>query len=367
MKTRTVTSLLLLAAAAAAQSTIVPSAVATAKPTSSQFYSSNVFYSTTSATTPHDCRSQSIYDTNDIAALAAIWTSLQYRRPQSLGNVNNPGTTTATVVLSVSPNAYSAATSTFATNTGPGAITVFNGPLNLPQSNNPPSWPAPWEAPIPFSGPFPYARTMGATLVIDILSVGYTATTPWYVEWTGRDTGRRDSNPNAQSSCRFSNGSYNNAIGYRLPIVGGQWYVNYQGGLPTGLSGVGALGAQGVGGNWGGLTLPIDLGPFGAPGCSWSVSADFTVPISSSTAIYQWPTLNIPNTPALGGAIFYDHAMFIDPPANAWGVVTTWSSKWTIGTNRGAPGAMVYATGASALNPSGTLSLETVPSFQLNP
>ena len=38
-----------------------------------------------------------------------------------------------------------------------------------------------------------------------------------------------------------------------------------------------------------------------------------------------------------------------------------------IGTQIGAPGAMVTATGAAAIGPTGTMAMGTLPTFQLNP
>jgi hypothetical protein len=358
---------LILAASLAAQAVTIPSAAATQRPTSSTFYNSSVFFSTSSTTTPHDSRTQLIYSTADITVPAGIWNSIAFRRPTGLGNANTLFTANAVITASVSQNAYTAMTTTFATNHGTNVITLLSGQISLPNSTNPPTWPAAWETPFPFTTPLPYARPMGQSLVIDLHQTNNSGTTPWYVEAQYPDTGTRVNNPpGAQSNCRFSNNSYNSAIGYRLPAVGGSWTLNYQGGLPTGLMGVGALGAQGAGGMWAGQTLPFTLALWGAPNCSWGVSADFTQPLTSTTNIYQWPTYNIPNDPNLGGQSFYDHALFVDPGANPAGWVTTWSSKWTIGTNKGSPAAIVFATGANAANPTGTYQPEVGISTRLN-
>lgn len=356
--------LLALASTSFAQ-IVIPSAAATTKP-NPLAWNSNIFYSTTSTTTAHDSHTQSIYDVNDISTPAGVWNSLAVRRPVGLGNSNAAFTTTATVKLSVGPNAPTAASTTFANNLGASVTTVINGPISLPAANNQATWPAPWQTPFAFSVPFVYAKAAGAGLVIDILQVGNTGTAIWYLEATGPDNGSRAENGGPQSTCKFSNGNYNSGLGYTPPRVGGSWYLSYSSILPNAV-GFGAIGGAGVGGNWGSFTLPIDLGQFGATGCKWSVSADFTVPLTASaTGSAAWTTIPIPNNPSLGGGVFYDHAAFIDLAANSFGIVTTWSSKWTVGTGIGAPACTVGITGNSAQTSlTGSLAQGSCATFQL--
>jgi hypothetical protein len=74
----------------------------------------------------------------------------------------------------------------------------------------------------------------------------------------------------------------------------------------------------------------------------------------------------IPNDPSLNQAVFYDHAIFVDPPANAWGAATTWSSKWTIGSGTGPAGSLVNNTGANATGATGFVTQPSAVSIQLN-
>ena len=355
----------LVAGVSAQNSVVVPSAAATARPSAGSPWSSTLFYSTSSGTIAHDSRTQSLYDSMDVNTTFGLLAAIEVRRPQGLGNQNPATTTNLTIDISTTPNGYASASSTFANNHGSNQTQVFSGPISLPAESNPGSWPAPWQMPFIFTTPFPFVQVPGEALVIDFLQTGNQATTPWYVEHTRRDTGNRVSNPSAQSSCRFSNGNYNNSLGYSRPLVGGTWYVNYGSILPN-TNGIAALGLTGVGGTWGANPLPLDLTFLGAPGCSWSIDPMFTVPmVSTASGQGQWPHIPIPNNPALGGVSFYDHSVWMDAAANAGGLVTGWSSEWIIGTNTGAPGAIVYATGNSALNPTGSVSLEEVPSFRL--
>jgi hypothetical protein len=87
----------------------------------------------------------------------------------------------------------------------------------------------------------------------------------------------------------------------------------------------------------------------------------------TSNGTCDWPTVNIPSDPWLGGKTFFDQGLFLDPFANAWGVVTSWSSKWTIGSGNGVSAAMVSAVGANASNPMGILRERVGVSLKLNP
>jgi hypothetical protein len=209
---------------------------------------------------------------------------------------------------------------------------------------------------------------MGQSLVIDILQNGNTSTTPWYLEARSPDVGGRAENGGAQPNCRFSNGSYANGLGTSGRLLpGNAWTLTYYSILPNAV-GAAAIGAQGVGGSWNGIPLPFSLAALGAPNCSWNVAPLFIIGMAAdASGSAAWPTQTIPNDPALGGASFFDHCVFSDPTANPLGLVTGWSSRWNIGTQIGAPGAMVAATGAAAMGATGTVAMGTLPTLQLNP
>jgi hypothetical protein len=356
----------------AAQLTVIPSAAATTRPTNSPFYIGTAFYSTTSTTIAPASRSQTIVDCADIALPATLWNSLAVRRPVGLGNANNALTAQATIMMSVSTSPWTASTTTFATNHGGSPVTVLSAQISLPPATNPPAWPAPWQTPFPFSAPFPYAGVAGGSLVIDIHQdqTGLVvAGGQWYLEYTTPDVGGRSNNGgSAQSTCKFSGGTYNSGLGYTtggLSGNGGTWYVQYSG-LQANLIGVGAIGIVGEGGSWNGIPLPIDLTPMGAPGCRWSTSMEVIVALSTGTTTSaRWPNQTIPNDPSLRGAAFYDHSIWIDPPANALGLVAGWSSKWSIGTGIGAPGAFVVATGNNHMAATGSRTAGGMPTMQL--
>lgn len=78
-------------------------------------------------------------------------------------------------------------------------------------------------------------------------------------------------------------------------------------------------------------TLPLDLAPFGAPGCFGRVRPDFSMLLlgAAGTANVNLP---IPTLAPLLGMVFYDQALVLDPAANAAGLVTSDAAGAVIGS-----------------------------------
>jgi hypothetical protein len=252
--------------------------------------------------------------------------------------------------------------------------------ISLPAAINQATWPAPWQPAFPFSAPFPFVNVPGGSLVIDILqdqTGQVVAGSPWYIEYNTPPAGGRAGNGNSPSQCKFSNNppTYNSGLSYTtagLQGNGGTWYVQYNN-LKAAVFGVGVLAFNGVGGSWGSTPLPIDLGPLGAPGCFWHTSWEYSVGLVADTnatnpniGSARWPNMTIPNDPSLRNGKFFDHSLWVDPAANTLGLVTGWSSTWTIfDPALNLPGAFVYALGNSAMNPTGSRLVGQLPTYQL--
>jgi hypothetical protein len=69
-------------------------------------------------------------------------------------------------------------------------------------------------------------------------------------------------------------------------------------------------------------TTPVDLGPYGMPGCSGLVAVAAVDFRTAAIGAAQW-SLSIPNTAALNGAIAFQQAFVLEPGANATGVIAT--------------------------------------------
>ena len=82
---------------------------------------------------------------------------------------------------------------------------------------------------------------------------------------------------------------------------------------------------------WGGIPLPFDLAPLGAPGCRILCSAMLAQPartgVTGKTAL-QW---SLPKTPSMVGATFFHQWLVFDLKANGLGLVTSNAAGNTLG------------------------------------
>ena len=113
-----------------------------------------------------------------------------------------------------------------------------------------------------------------------------------------------------------------------LPKLGGSYSVNLSQAKPNTIA-VFFLGLSRR--NWSIITLPFDLGPFGAPGCSVLASGDFSMglPVNSSgQASFLAP---VPNDKRICGASLYYQYLVFDPRANRFGLVSSNGGQATHG------------------------------------
>lgn len=75
--------------------------------------------------------------------------------------------------------------------------------------------------------------------------------------------------------------------------------------------------------NWNGITLPFDLTPFGAPGCSLLVENGIASTMLTNTAGAANLQYTLPYNIYVLGQSFYNQAFVFDPAANAFGFVAS--------------------------------------------
>ena len=69
---------------------------------------------------------------------------------------------------------------------------------------------------------------------------------------------------------------------------------------------------------WGFLVnLPLNLAPFGFPGCFFYVSQDLLVPLQVSNGRSMW-SIRIPSSPFLVGMGFFSQVMALEPGSRGW-------------------------------------------------
>lgn len=368
---RTVFALALLAAAAAAQTSfVVPSGLANSTGNSS----TNVLFAGPEKNRPvQPVHAQLIYNTADIPIAGGPLKSMSFRRANYSASLpaNPAASVTLALSLSVGPNAEMQVSESFAANVGSNATQVFNGTITLPPEAYSGPGPGPFWALIPFQAPFLYIQSMGPALVADFQVTVYTplapATDSWLIDaQTMPQSGAHAIQGPSQVNCKSSTGGYCGAFGSAgLYGPGAPWSYTLGNSaamfklLPN-APGVMTYGTQGNGTVWNGLSLPFDLAPLGAPGCFWSTNIVLAIPIQVDATGVVTVRVRVPNDPFLIGATFFDQGAIVDPAANALGLVTLWSSRWTVGTSRLPGGALVSKMLDSAASPTGNVSTTAV-------
>ena len=300
---------------------------------------------------------QYAYSVNDIPVPVANITELAWHRNNYWGNGMPAGSITTTVTLGMSPNAPSAMSTTFASNLVNLTSVVYSGTTNWPLVNKG-TGPAPYTHNILLNTPYLYIAGSNLSFVVDHVMTATTyANSTYTIDAAAPDGGKRMENGGAQSTCKFSNGNYNNSLSYTtggLSNSGGTWYVQYGSVVPNAV-GATSLSAYGLD-YQGPFTLPIDLAAINAPGCKWTIGLESGIAIGvTANASGQARVPNVTIPPGLGGFAFYEQAIFIDPPANGVGLVVTWPSKWYVGTGKGPVANTLYKTQDTASSPTGNL------------
>ena len=301
---------------------------------------------------------QYAYDTADLPVTVATITELAWHRNNFWLNTMPAGTITMTIVIGTSPNAPALTSNAFATNLAHGTSTVFSGTVSWPSVSKG-TGPAPYTHSVMLASPYAYAPGTDKSFVVDVVETAstYVNASP-LVDASEPDIGRRFENGGLQLSCRFHNGNYSGGLDgsvfAALNNNGGLWYLRFTGLLPN-AAGYMMLSAYGLD-RPGPYTLPLDLAPLGAPGCKWTIGFElgpiFPIVVDASGSA-RGPNLIVP--PGLGGDWFYDQSVFLDPTANALGLVVTWPSKWYVGTGRGPSANMLYNLQDTTNRPSGSI------------
>jgi len=281
---------------------------------------------------------QTLYHLSELSAVyGKSLQSIALRRPTQLQNNNSATALALSIDVSLSPVVPSNASTTFANNHGSNKMRVFAGTLNLPATPYNGGNPSPFEAPIPFSQSFPMSVGRNdASFVLDTVCTANSAGQTWYVDSVRIGAGFMQ-NELAEPSCSNSIGQPSLSImvpDLDQPYVGGTFGISFLN-LPTNVSSLGAsrcaLGAQGVGGSWGGLTLPIVLNQYIAnspPGCKWANDylVDMPMQYSPTAGTLTLSPFAIPNDGALTGSEFVVQGICTDTvntrlslfPTSAW-------------------------------------------------
>jgi hypothetical protein len=210
---------------------------------------------------------------------------------------------------------------------------VFNGTLVVPPITGTNTDPTKFATNWVFSAPFPFVKTAGQNLLLEVVN---TSTADITMFWDAVSGNAGTSRLFAQSATATSG-----TLGLSYGVV---MRFNTPGG-PGAIPVLGSIGAPEVGKSfnvtlsqaaksaaaplilgssrtkWLSLNLPFDLTPFGGTGCSLQASLDVLLPaVSDANGAASLP-LGIPNDKALISLGFFNQFMILDQPANALGLV----------------------------------------------
>ncbi|MBL8898662.1 MAG: hypothetical protein JNM84_13580 [Planctomycetes bacterium] len=272
--------------------------------------------------------------------------------------VRSGGTVDCKIWLSYCAGPYNALASTFATNIGVGSTVVFDGIATIPPFQGDPATPNPFTFVIPFTTPFAYDPGQGDLLMTVEMRVSGSSTWGAFERASGAGASRVYANTGSTGNAGGSVDSIGLITLFDGPQCAGRVASRGAGCLdstrtPLALSSTGCpdrgtafsleveMGASNAAPvllmmglsdqNWLGIQLPLDLGLFGATGCSLYVSQEALIgPLANPGGSASLQAL-VPNDPLLTRGTSYWQALIIDPPANSFGLVTSNLLAITIG------------------------------------
>jgi hypothetical protein len=268
------------------------------------------------------------------------------------------GTVDCKIWLSYCAGPFNALSSIFATNIGSGATVVFDGLATIPAFAGDPASPNPFTFLIPLTTPFAYDPAQGDLLMT--VEMRRSGSSSWgaFERASGAGSGRVYANTGSTGNASGSIDAIGLVTLFDGPQCAGRVVSRGAGCVdstrtPLVLSSSGcpdrstsfsldvATGAanqapvllmMGLSDqNWLGIQLPLDLGIFGATGCSLYVSQEALVgPLANPGGGASLQAL-VPNDPLLTRATSYWQGLIIDPLANSFGLVTSNLLAVTIG------------------------------------
>lgn len=362
-----------LTVAAALSSTAAIAQSSLVVPPSANIYSTPDSNAYMLASTPGPvAHCQFLYETAGIPVSVATLRSLQLRpvAKTPLGTYSTvPTALDMTITMSLSPTAPGAASSNFASNLGFAPVQVFRGRVSLSGLQPQPTWPAAWQAPVVFTTPFPFVRSGGASLVVDIVASNRSSNTFWPVEEYREDFGTLELGWHDFNCKTAANRSPGLQYDTTAMIPGGfLWQVTCcYSNKPSFATNVLFFGIEGPGGTYLGRTLPLPLQSLGLPAmpaCNLAVAPLFGIPMqyfpgsgAAATTRFQLGPIPIPNDPLLVHSVFHTQHVLLDTDAGQNHLLYPAASyEWRIGSGALTPASTVYAGDATAATGSVTLS-----------
>jgi hypothetical protein len=272
--------------------------------------------------------------------------------------VRSGGTVDCKIWLSYCAGPYNALSATFATNLGASPTVVFDGIATVPQFTGDPATPNAFSFFIPLTTPFPYDPSQGDLLMTVETRVAGSTSWAAFERASGAGASRVYSNSGSTGGLSGTVDQIGLITLFDGPQCAGRVVSRGAGcndstSTPLTLSFTGcpdrgtSFGLQVETGasnqapvilmmglsdqNWLGIALPLDLGLFGAAGCSLYVSQELLLGPLANPGGGAGIQATVPNDPLLTRGTSYWQGLIIDPGANSFGLVTSNLLAVTIG------------------------------------
>lgn len=253
------------------------------------------------------------------------------------------GTQTYKITLGYTKYNHSNITSTFASNwnaRGPGAV-MFQGKVVLPQLPGNNSNVNRFALQVRFSRPWVYTPKAGDNILWQLENTSAASSVNGYDAVSGSTTTRVYASPVTSTSGTVGR---NYGLAFKLltpntsavPLLSNTGLPSINATFTIGLSQAKPNTAAGLitgfsQTKYGAFQLPLDLTPFGAPGCNLLTSFDIMIPAAVDGSGAASSKFAIPNDTKLRGLIFYNQYFVLDAAINALGLVWSNAAKATIG------------------------------------
>ena len=296
-----------------------------------------------------DKRYQQVFDSDEIPLSASLLLGLALRQDDRIP-VRGTGTQRVKITLGYSSYGPNSLTNDFAANMIAGTeVVVFDGVMQLPNLTGTNPDPFEFAVQVNFTTPFPFVKTPGRNLILEVVntSASSVSLTVDAARGSGVRSARLFATTATATTSPYLAHNYGVVMKFlatgkglgpmpwvdviRMPQIDHVLQVDLH---EAPLSAAAALLIGTSNSQWGGNSLPFDMGVFGAPGCDLLTSSEFVVLTTTDATGKAAVPIPIPNNRALIGASAYTQFAIQHAATNSLGLVFSRGGAISVGGRR---------------------------------